>query len=110
MSDRPLKAHWEKYSHAKLVSWSAAAALLWLAGFGLSEGAANGIAAYPQPDQILWVTFFRLVPLIPLFIAAGYACFVGIRRGLSLRVALRSVQVLLWGSMALIFLAVPKPN
>ncbi len=110
MSDRPLKTHWEKYSHAKLVTWSAAAALLWLAGFGLSEGAANGIAAYPQPDQTLWVTFFRLVPLFPLLVAAGFACFVGIRRGLSYRIALRSVQVLLWGSIAVMFLGMPKPN
>ncbi len=99
-----------KYIVAKLVRWSLAALVLWLGGLAISEGAASGIAAYPQPDQIFWVMFFRLVPLLPPLIAAGFAGFIGTRRGMSSKVALRSVQVLLWGSVALIFLAVPKPN
>ncbi len=110
MSDRPIEPRLEKYSIGKLVRWSVGAALLWLAALGTSEAASYGVATYPQPDQTLWVTIFRLVPLLPILFAAAFACFTATRRGLSLRVALRSVQVLLWSSVALIFLAVPKPN
>jgi len=97
VSERRPQALLQQHIVAKLVRWWVAALILWLGGLAISEAAASGIAAHPQPDQIFWVMLFRLVPLMPPVITAGFAGFIGTQRGMLLEVGLRSAQVLLWG-------------
>src|SRR2546429_9657751 len=72
VSERRPQALLQQHIVAKLVRWWVAALILWLGGLAISEAAASGIAAHPQPDQIFWVMLFRLVPLMPPVITAGF--------------------------------------
>jgi hypothetical protein len=102
---RAVRAH---AGHSGL--WWIGAAATWAAAAFWAGVAAADIAAHPQPGQSAWVVLFVLLPVFPLAVALAAGCALTIRRGASSWLSLRVSQTLFWSSLAVAFLAVPKPN
>jgi hypothetical protein len=99
------------------VAWRARGRLLWLLAAGawaiaagLSEAVASDVRSLPQPNQSVWVEVLNWSPAFPLALALGVLCSLSLRRR---RLTLDSARVpmtLLWSSLALACVVVPKPN
>jgi hypothetical protein len=92
------------------VRWCIGAAATWTAAAFLSGVVATDIATQPQAGQSVWVALFVLLPVLPLIASLAVGCTLTIRRGVPSWVSLRVSQTLLWSSLAVVILAVPKPN
>lgn len=90
--------------------WWIAATICWLLAAFASEAIATAIGALAQPDQAAWVSLFRSLPAMPpLFVVI----ITGIRTALYRRRTWSTALVpklLFWASLALLLLAIPKPN
>jgi hypothetical protein len=105
---------WTIFTASRAFGWvpvlliAAAAAWIWTVDVFLSAILAQGVASTPQPNQQMWVVVSQSLPAIPV---AG-ALIVAVVTMLATRRprpnALASVNALLWLSIAVALLAVPK--
>jgi len=64
----------------------------------------------PQPNQQLWVTLVTWSPILPVVAAIAAAAIVFIVQRDRILAVLAAAHSLLWPSMGLIFLWLPKPS
>jgi hypothetical protein len=105
---------WTTFTAARRFGWvpvvliGTAAAWIWTIDLVLSTILAQGVASTPQPNQQVWVAVSQWLPVIPLAGALIVAVVTTIAKRTRRPNALASVNVFLWLSIAVAFVAIPK--
>ncbi len=90
--------------------WWIAAIICWLLAAFVSEEIASAIGGLPQPDQTAWVAVFRVLPALPVILVATVTGVRAALHGGRMWSTASVPKLLFWVSLAVLLLAIPKPN
>lgn len=93
-----------------IIGWWSAAIFTWLISVPLCFGLAHDLVSAPPPNLQTWKTVAELLPVGPILVALTIALVAALGRRKSSRVAAVAAQGLLWCSIAIVLLAIPKAS
>jgi hypothetical protein len=92
----------------RAILWWALASFVWLVSIPLCLLLAHDLVSAPPPSLQTWVVVAEWLPLFAVSSAAVFATITLLRRGAPIVVWINAAKGLLWCSVLIVLIAIPK--
>jgi len=90
------------------ILWWAIGSFVWLLSIPFSLILGHDLVSAPPPSLQFWATVAEWLPLVPVITAAAYASVTLLRRGTRLAAWVNAAKGLMWCSLVILVIALPK--